>query len=103
MVRFTFACFEIQHIVSRENLLTITAHVLTPTSACPSCHQVSAHIHSYYTRFPQDLPISGRKVQLVLRVRRFRFPNPACVRQRFVERMLELPLSAPQASPLVTL
>lgn len=100
MLPFTFAGFEIQHIVSRENLLTITARALTPTSVCPSCHQVSAHVHSYYTRFPQDLPISGQQVQLMLRVRRFRCPNPQCPRQTFAERIPELPVSARQTSRL---
>src|SRR5437588_753752 len=85
MLLFTLAGFEIQHIASRENVLTITARALTPTSACPSCHQVSAHIHSYYTRSPQDLPISGQQVQLMLRVRRFRCPNLPCPRQTFAE------------------
>jgi transposase len=100
MLQFTFAGFEIQHIASGENLLTITARALTPTSACPSCDQASNHVHSYYTRSPQDLPISGRRVQLVLRVRRFRCPNPHCSRQTFAERLPHVPVSARQTSRL---
>ena len=100
MLQFTFAGFEIQHIASGENLLTITARALTPTSACPSCDQASNHVHSYYTRSPQDLPISGRKVQLVLRVRRFRCSNPQCSRQTFAERLPHVPVSARQTSRL---
>jgi transposase len=100
MLQFTFAGFEIQHIASSENLLTITARALTPTSACPSCDQASTHVHSYYTRSPQDLPISGRKVQLVLRVRRFRCPNPQCSRKTFAERLPHVPVSARQTSRL---
>src|SRR5579863_6403316 len=103
MLPLTFTGFEIQHIASSENELTITARALTPTSTCPSCHQVSTHIHSYYTRSPQDLPISGRKVQLVLRVRRFRCPNPQCSRQTFAERLPNLPVSARQTSRLLTI
>jgi transposase len=100
MLHFTFAGFEIQHIASSENLLTITARALTPMSACPSCHHVSNHVHSYYPRSPQDLPISGRKVQLVLRMRRFRCPNPQCSRQTFAERLPQVPVSARQTSRL---
>jgi transposase len=100
MLPFTFAGFEIQHIVSDENLLTITACALRSTSACPSCSQASTHVHSYYTRSPQDLPISGRPVRLVLRVRRFRCPNPQCPRQTFAERLSQLPVSARQTSRL---
>ena len=100
MLPFTFAGFEIQHITSSETLLTITARALTSTSACPSCSQASTHVHSYYTRSPQDLPISGRRVQLVLRVRRFRCPNPQCPQQTFAERLPNLPVSARQTSRL---
>ena len=100
MLQFTFAGFEIQHIASSENLLTITARAFTPMSACPSCHRVSNHVHSYYTRSPQDLPISGRRVQLVLRVRRFRCSNPQCPRQTFAERLPHVPVSARQTSRL---
>jgi len=100
MVPFTFAGFEIQHIASNENLLTITAYALTPTSVCPSCSQVSTHVHSYYTRSPQDLPISGRRVHLVLRVRRFRCPNPQCQKRTFAERLPNVAVSARQTSRL---
>jgi len=100
MLQFTFAGFEIQHIASSEKLLTITARALTPTSACPSCYQASNQVHSYYTRSPQDLPISGRRVQLVLRVRRFRCPNAQCSRQTFAERLPQVPVWARQTSRL---
>ncbi len=100
MLQFTFAGFEIQHTASSENLLTITACALLPTSTCPSCSHASNHVHSYYTRSPQDLPISGRRVQLVLRVRRFRCPNPQCQKQTFAERLPNLPVSARQTSRL---
>nr|HET6904358.1 ISL3 family transposase [Ktedonobacteraceae bacterium] len=103
MLPFTFAGFEIQHIASSENLLTITARALTPTSACPSCGQASTHVHSYYTRSPQDLPVSGRRVQLVLRVRRFRCQNRQCPQRTFAERLPELPVSSRQTTRLGTL
>jgi transposase len=38
-----------------------------------------------YTRSPQALPASGRPVQLLLRVRRFRCANPRCRRKTFAE------------------
>lgn len=103
MLQFTFAGFDIQHITSSETQVTITACALTLTSACPSCSQVSNHVHSYYTRSPQDLPISGRRVQLVLHVRRFRCPNPQCQKQTFAERLPNVPVSARQTSRLGTI
>src|SRR5438067_2249282 len=100
MLPFTFAGFEIQHIMSSETQVTITARALTATSACPSCSGSSTHVHSYYTRSPQDLPISGRRVRLVLQVRRFRCPNAHCPRRTFAERLPNLPVSARQTSRL---
>jgi hypothetical protein len=84
-------------------MLTITARALTSTGTCPSCGQETAHVHSYYTRTPQDLPVSGKIVQLALRVRRFRCPNPQCSRQTFAERLPNVPVSARQTSRLGTI
>ena len=103
MLPFTFAGFEIQHIATRENWLTITARALAKTGICPSCGEETSHIHSYYQRHPQDLPISGRQVQLVLSVRRFRCGNVECARHIFAERLPELPVSARQTSRLATI
>lgn len=103
MLQFTFAGFEVQHIAKVETMLTITARALTKTGACPSCGEATSHIHSYDQRHPQDLPISGLQVQLILRVRRFRCLNSQCVRQTFAERLPELPVSARQTSRLGTI
>src|SRR5436190_262173 len=100
MLQFTFAGFEVQNVVKSDHHLTILAQTLTPTSACPSCHQVSSHVHSYYARHPQDLPMSGQQVQLILRVRRFRCQNAKCLRRTFAERFTELPVSARQTGRL---
>jgi transposase len=103
MLPFRFAGFEVQHIATRENLLTITARALAKTGICPSCGEETSHIHSYYQRHPQDLPISGLQVQLVLHVRRFRCGNARCARHIFAERLPEFPVSARQTSRLATI
>lgn len=100
MLQFTFAGFEIQHITKVETILTITACTLTKTGVCPSCGEETSHVHSYYWRHPQDLPISGLQVQLILRVRRFRCLHSQCARRTFAERLPELPVSARQTSRL---
>jgi transposase len=64
----------------------------------------SHRIHSYYTRSPADLPISGLRVQLVLRVRRFRCSNRQCSRHTCVERLPEVvPLQARRTTRLCVL
>jgi transposase len=95
--------FAVEHITVSETGLTITARRSLASAICPSCQQTSQRVHSYYTRFPQDLPVSGRSVQLVLHVRRFRCLNQQCSRQTFAERLPALPVSARQTTRLGTI
>src|SRR5581483_7365030 len=76
--------------MSTEASLTIVAASCEIAASCPHCHQVSPRVHSYYQRHPQDLPISGQTVHLILRVRRFRCGHTACHAQTFVERLPEV-------------
>jgi transposase len=101
---FSLPDFEIQQVTAGETTITITAHAISRTATCPSCQQDSHRIHSYYTRSPADLPISGLRVQLVLRVRRFRCSNRQCSRHTFVERLPEVvPLQARRTTRLCVL
>ncbi|WP_405983815.1 transposase [Streptomyces sp. NBC_00872] len=52
-------------------------------SACPGCRNWSSRVHSFYLRFPADVPSAGLRVVLCLRVRRF----ASCSRQTFVEQV----------------
>ncbi len=87
---FSLPDFEIEQVWCGEASLTITARATKPTAICPSCQQVSHRIHSYYRRSPQDLPISGQTVHLLLQVRRFRCQNRQCPRRTFAERLPEV-------------
>ena len=63
-----------------------SASSISPTAACPACHQISSRLHSYYLRTLADLRVSGQTVRLKLRVRRFRCQNQQCEQQTFAER-----------------
>lgn len=63
-----------------------------PDGRCPECGRASRAVHSRYRRQPSDLPSLGRRVRVVLRVRRFYCRNPRCTRRTFAERMPELVL-----------
>ena len=56
---------------------------------CPSCGTVSRRVHSRYRRHVNDLPLSGRIVQLLVIARRFRCDAVLCGRQIFTERFAE--------------
>jgi transposase len=61
-----------------------------PTSLCPECSTPSAAVHSYYRRKPLDLPCGGRRIRLLLSVRKFFCRVPTCPRKVFTERLPEL-------------
>ena len=55
--------------------------------SCPDCGTWSARVHSRYMRKLNDLPIGGRRVQLVVRARRFFCDASSCRRWTFAERL----------------
>lgn len=68
------------------NTVRIHSRSAKATAACPRCGTASRHVHSRYRRRPADLPAYGRKVELVLLVRRFRCRAPRCPAKIFAER-----------------
>src|SRR5437763_8591036 len=77
----------ISQIQTTENGLVIAIDATHPTSCCPLCAERSSSIHSHYRRVVRDAPGAGRRVQLVLTVRKFYCRNPFCERKVFTERL----------------
>jgi transposase len=69
-----------------ESVLTIAAHPILARGRCPDCATWSDRVHSRYIRKLNDLPIGGRRVQLVVRARRFFCDTASCRRSTFAER-----------------
>ena len=92
MTAFPFALpgFQITDVVPTAGSVLILARSMHPAALCPACHQESFRVHSFYQRSPQDLPVSGQAVRLVLQVRRFRCLNRSCHRRTFAERLPEV-------------
>ena len=53
----------------------------------PQCAQLTAAIHSRYTRRVADLSVVGARIQMNLHVRKFFCRNPECSRKIFAERL----------------
>ncbi len=103
MLPFSLPGFAVQEVCYGENVFTITAQATATTVCCPTCGQESHRLHSYYTRRPADLPVSGQSVRLCLHVRRFRCQNQACQKQTFVKPLPEVVVrSARQTNRLKT-
>ena len=100
---FSFPGFEVTEVLSTQETLVVSVSSQSVQATCPACQHISHRVHSYYTRSPADLPSSGRLVQLVLRVRRFRCQNPACHKQTFAERVPSLQAWARQTSRLASM
>ncbi|MDQ2786904.1 MAG: ISL3 family transposase [Chloroflexota bacterium] len=80
----------IEHITIGPEGVTFRVAVQRRSARCPLCHRRSRRVHSRYHRTLADLPISGQRVVLTVRVRRFRCLAPKCPRQIFAERFPDL-------------
>lgn len=87
---FSFPGFEVNEVREDAELLEIAATSIQNAAKCPDCHKNSSRVHSYYTRATADLPISDRRVRLLLTVKRFRCRNVGCARSTFVESLPNL-------------
>lgn len=58
----------------------------SPVGICPQCMKTSSKVHSYYERKVNDLPMSGKQVNLRISVRKFFCQQPSCPRKIFAER-----------------
>lgn len=72
---------------SEIDAITLIMTSTQPAACCPLCGQSSSRQHSHYERTPGDLPWSGLRIRLALRVRKFFCDNPTCSRTIFVERL----------------
>jgi transposase len=99
---FELPGFTVTQVEAGEKTVIIGATAQQTTAICPRCQHPSQSIHSYYHRAPQDLPVSGKTVRLVLRVRRFRCQNPTCSQRTFAERRPEVLASHAQRTERLT-
>lgn len=73
-----------------DETLTVRLHSTESEGTCSGCGSTSTRLHSRYYRTLSDLPMSGRRVRLLVQVRRFFCPNRACRLKTFAERFPEL-------------
>ena len=78
---------QVSQIHITENGLVVEVFATTPSSCCPLCSEASESVHCHYRRVLQDVPCAGRRVQLLLTVRKFSCRNPLCQRKVFAERI----------------
>jgi zinc-finger of transposase IS204/IS1001/IS1096/IS1165 len=96
------AGFVVESAFCDNETTVITVRSSQSFGLCPSCGTVSRRVHSHYRRRVRDLPLSGRRGELVIIARRFRCEAVLCGRQIFTERFAEgvLALSARRTTRL---
>src|SRR6266567_6317141 len=95
-MRTLAACFDLPEnmvitaVHSTALTLTIDLASADPTACCPLCRQPSERVHSRYSRKVADVPCGGRRVLLLLTVRKYLCHTDDCPRSIFTERLPEL-------------
>ncbi|WP_224994354.1 transposase family protein [Cesiribacter sp. SM1] len=72
--------FEVLATSVTEAKVTLQLQFTASTAYCPLCNSLSTRIHSRYVRKLQDLPISGKVVELRLCTRKFFCQQQDCPR-----------------------
>jgi len=79
--------FFVEQIQIAEDHVVIEAVATSASACCPLCGELSSSVHCHYRRRIRDVPCAGRRVQLLLTVRKFTCRNPLCSRKVFAERL----------------
>ena len=72
--------------LNEDESTVVNIRATSASSPCPGCGAISTRVHSRYPRRLADLPMSGRRVVLMLTARRFRCDATPCARRIFAER-----------------
>ena len=78
--------FVVEHSAVDGERVTVSVRSAAGECACPACGAISRRIQSRYWRRVADLPLAGRRVDLVVMVRRFWCDAVLCGRRVFSER-----------------
>jgi len=81
---------------------TIYIHVVSNRNGvkCPFCETPSTKVHSHCKRTFQDLPIQGKKVEIILSNRKMLCHNVDCKHTTFAETFTFLPYKAKKTKRL---
>ena len=83
-----------------DGIIYIQVASIHESAFCPYCGTESHRIHSRYERRFQDLPIQGKKVEIILNNRKYFCENPACTQKTFAESFSCLPFKGKRSKRL---
>jgi transposase len=85
-----------------EGLVTFRVRAKASSGECPACRRCSSRVHARYQRQLSDLPLGGRRVQVIVHIRRFKCVNPRCGQSTFSEQIPGLTTPFARRTPPLT-
>lgn len=80
---FTLAGFLVENVALDGDGVLDSARSTSASASCPCCGRCSRRVHSRYQRRLADLPAHGRRVEMVVTIRRFYCADATCERRIF--------------------
>lgn len=80
-----FAGVSVDDVEASGDLVTFRVRERASDAPCPACCRRSTRVHTRYRRELADLPLGGRRVLIIVYVRRFKCVDPGCAQSTFSE------------------
>ena len=90
----------VTHEIYQDELIYIYVKSKRTEVKCPYCGAIGKRLHSHYVRRFRDLPIQGKKVEIVLDNRKYFCNNPECGHKTFAESFDCLPFKGKRSRRL---
>jgi transposase len=71
-----------------DQVITLTVISTQQNPCCPLCGRSASRVHSHYRHQLTDMSCAGRRVRLILHVRKFFCDEKTCARKIFTERLV---------------
>jgi len=98
----TLLCPNLEYITHEisQDLIHIYVRSNRSEVSCPYCSAIGTRVHSHYDRCFRDLPMQGKKVEIVLDNKKYFCDNPACGHKTFAESFDCLPFKGKRSRRL---
>jgi len=83
-----------------DKTIYIQVKSIRESAFCPYCGTESTRVHSRYERRFKDLPIQGKKVEIVLKNLKYFCGNPDCTHKTFAESFACFPFKGKRSNRL---
>jgi len=97
-----FAAATVDSVEQGGDLVTFRVRARASDARCPGCRRRSARVHACYQRQLADLPLSERRVRIIVHVRRFKCASPRCAQSTFSEQIPGLTTPFARRTPPLT-